>query len=557
MNTNDDVVGPNGSGNGATHALEEGPDMTRPKKTSSDSAPRTLGTATAARGLGLSIVRRLLVLLHQNAIAYCHWKSNEHVGPAVEGLTDLDILVDRKQSADLERIFAAAGFKRFLAPPLRRYPAIEDYLGFDTDSGRIVHLHLHYELTLGEPHLKGYRLPWESTVLGTRLYDPEHGLFVANPAEELVLLIVRKALKMRWRDWVRSAASGGSARLGGDFNREFQFLRAATDEASIADCTARLLGGDLVEPLSRVLAEPASLRTFYSFTTAVRRVLRPHRTFAPLSALLSRWVREAQWLFDVVNRRYFHVPIPLRRISCRGGRTIVLLGSDGAGKSSLSNSLVRWLGNKVDVLPIYFGSGDGRAAFYRQPLLLAHRFHMRLIDARSGRFSSDGLLESSDINAAKNRFAGHAHAAARVLWALILAYEKRGKIRKMVRARNRGIIVICDRFPQSQVEGFNDGPRLAAWRTHRWSVFRWLAAWESVPYRLAAETRPDLVIRLTVAPQFAKHRRPEMTIEALTRRVAAVQSLTFNADTIVADINADQQIDVVAQQAKEFVWDYL
>ena len=115
-------------------------------------------------------------------LSICHWKSNEHLAPALDGLTDLDVLVDRRQHIELQALLAYSGFKRFTATPLRGYPAVEDYLGFDEATGRLAHLHLHYQLTLGQRHLKGYRLPWEARVLATRRLDPAHGVFVSDPA---------------------------------------------------------------------------------------------------------------------------------------------------------------------------------------------------------------------------------------------------------------------------------------------------------------------------------------------------------------------------------------
>ena len=155
---------------------------------------------------GLAVVRGLLARLHEADLAYCHWKSNEHLEAAIEGLTDLDILVDRRRDGELRRILADSGFKRFVAPPLRAYPGIEDYLALDRDTGRLVHLHLHHRLTLGERHLKGYRLPWEARLLATRRLDPATGVYVADPAIELVLLLVRAALKQRARDRARRLA---------------------------------------------------------------------------------------------------------------------------------------------------------------------------------------------------------------------------------------------------------------------------------------------------------------------------------------------------------------
>ena len=53
----------------------------------------------------------------------------------------------------------------------------------------------------------------------------------------------------------------------------------------------------------------------------------------------------------------------------------------------------------------------------------------------------------------------------RVVWALALAVEKRSKMRRARRARNRGMLVLCDRYPQTKILGFNDGPLLAGLAT--------------------------------------------------------------------------------------------
>ena len=101
------------------------------------------------------------------------------------------------------RILACNGLKRFTATPLRSYPGIEDYLTLDDDdTGRLVHLHLHYQLTLGEPFLKGYRLPWEPLLLSTRRMDAEHGITVADANLEFLLVVVRERL-LRLRNMFR------------------------------------------------------------------------------------------------------------------------------------------------------------------------------------------------------------------------------------------------------------------------------------------------------------------------------------------------------------------
>jgi len=502
-------------------------------------------------------VNGLFKRLNEAGVAYCHWKSNEHLAAAVAGLTDLDVLIARHHGLELQRILSTCGFKRFATPPLGSYPAIEDYLGFDQATGRIAHLHLHYELTLGERYLKGYRLPWEARILETRRLDPEHDVYVAEPEIELLLLLVRYALKQRARDRIRRMLFGVREGSMTDFEREFAWLRERADEARVLSTAQHLLGPGAEPPLRRLLAEPRSASARAAFARVVRPILRTHRTYGWLEAPLRAWVRELHWYADAVNRRYLHRPIPMRRISPRGGTIVVLVGSDGSGKSTLSRTLQSWLGWKLDVMPIYFGSGDGRAAFYRQPLRLAYR-HLRPFLGGAGTARPLVIEEPAGTRApARAASDGVLRAAARIPWALALSLEKRGKLRRMRRARNRGMVVICDRFPQSDIPGFNDGPLLAHWHEHRWRICRALAAWETTPYVEAGRAAPELVIKLVAAPAVVSLRRPEMSAKGLERRVQAVKTLRFHSTTRVVELDASASLDAIALTAKRHVWDAL
>jgi len=502
----------------------------------------------------LRLVSELFKRLNEADIAYCHWKSNEHLGAAVAGLTDLDVLVDRRRSLELQRIFSAYGFKLFAAPPLRAYPAIEDYIGFDYDTGRLVHLHLHYALTLGERHLKGYRLPWEARILKTRRLDPEHGVYIAEPSIELLLLLIRTALKERARDRLLRMCSSRPGGNTTDFEREFAWLRGRVDEAVVLETAHSLLGLGADHALRRLLAEPRDANSLAAFAAVLRPMLRRQRTYGRLEAPLHAWMRELHWYADAINRRYLHRPSPLRRVSPRGGTVVVLVGSDGTGKSTLSRTLQRWLGSKLDVLPIYFGSGDGPAAFYRQPLRLARHLLRPLLGKAVSRRPSVVEERVSSPALAEIRSNGSLRAIARVPWALALSFEKRGKLRRMTKARNRGMVVICDRFPQVDVPGLNDGPLLDHWREHRWRGCRAIAALEARPYVEAGQAAPELVVKLVAAPEVAMQRRPEMRREGLDQRVQAVKELRFQPTTRVVELNANESFDTIALTAKRHVW---
>jgi hypothetical protein len=104
----------------------------------------------------LSAIARLLDALQENNILYCHWKSNEHLAASMAGDTDLDVLFDEKQKEEIESLLNTLGFKRFDAIRQKQYKDIVDFLCLDAQSGKIIHLHTHYRLTMGEPYLKGY-----------------------------------------------------------------------------------------------------------------------------------------------------------------------------------------------------------------------------------------------------------------------------------------------------------------------------------------------------------------------------------------------------------------
>jgi hypothetical protein len=499
----------------------------------------------------LAVTRDLFDRLHAAEFRYCHWKSNEHVGAGMQGLTDLDVLVERGRSDDLQRILADSGFRRFQATALTAYPAVEDYLGFDEVTGRIVHLHLHHRLTLGQKHLKGYRLPWEEVVLASSRLDPEHGLQVAAPEMELLLLVVRDALKRRLRS--RVALWLGRVPAQGDFAREFAWLVERSTPEAVVDLAVRLIGAEAEAPLRRILEQDAQPQDMISFAAVVRPALRLHRTYGRLTAALLMPIREGFWALGGLSRKRFHWAVPLRRISPRGGVVVAFLGSDGAGKSTQCAGTVAWLSEKLDVVPVYFGSGDGPSSLLRLPLKFARRLFERRLFGRH----TPGANPSGTPGKNRTGWRGKIRGVAMVFWALSLSLEKRSRLRRMVRARNRGLIVICDRFAQNQFEGFNDGRLLGKLAHSRWRLARALAAWEARPYEESQLEAPDLVIKLVASTNVALFRRPEMTAEEINRRIDAVRSIRFPDQTQDAEVNADQPLEAVTRSVRRLIWGVL
>jgi len=139
-----------------------------------------------------------------------------------------------------------------------------------------------------------------------------------------------------------------------------------------------------------------------------------------------------------------------------------------------------------------------------------------------------------------------------MVWATVVAIEKRSKLLAAHRGARRGLIVVADRYPHNDELDFNDGPLLAQLR----KAPLWLRRFEGGPYALARRLPPDLLIKLTVTPETAARREPDMDPAVAVQRIDALQRLTFPGAR-VASIDADQPLAEVIRAIKREVWGLL
>lgn len=501
----------------------------------------------------LTIIKSLLQRLHEENVLYCHWKSNEHLAASMRGETDLDLLFEDSRRADVERILVNSGFKYFPAVRHARYPGVVDYIGMDPDTTRIVHVHAHFRLTAGEKYLKGYHLPWERLLLTTRIFDTEHEIYTAEPNIEAILLLTREALKHRTRDSLQMLL--GRPWLGDDSRRELRWLSKRVEREEIDKILPKLGANEQLARLYRMLLDSEGrLLSVLKFVRAIKNFCRPHRHYHPLAAGFICLFREARSRgLQRVKRVSRNLPpaIPIRRVRPERGLLIAFIGSDGSGKSTACASTSKWLGKKLDVVSLYLGSGQGPSSLARRALTWLRGFRKRAPKLKVGVSPSMVGPGSVDNN---SRFSPTVY---RVIWALLLACERRRKLRRAWTARSRGIVVVTDRFPQAQVFGFNDGPLLVQFRNHKSRILRWAATWEWRTYdEISALYRPDLVFRLHVSPVVASGRRPEMTIEETRRKQDALFSVSWSGTSVVT-INADQDLEAVTREIRTMVWSIL
>ena len=483
----------------------------------------------------------------ESQVRYCHFKSNEHLLDGLAGRTDLDVLIDHRHARAAHGALACCGFKRFATKFGVAYPAIEDYMGFDDATGRLIHVQLHYSLVLGEKHLKGYQLRFDNEILDTRVADDVTNHYISDPNYEMLLLLVRFALKVRFRDRVLELF--GRSYFRGRALGEFRWLKGRTDPERLRILTETEFGEKAGAMVDGLTVAPPSIRKLGKFRSSAADTLSRDRTCGPIEARPLRMAREFFWVLGGLNKRYFHLPMAFRLTNPTGGRIIAVLGADGSGKSTITKKIHTWLTWTLDVYPVYLGSGDGRCSLIRWPMRLAFRVLGPFLRRH---YPAPPRDDTGDGTGSRYRRV----SPARALWALVLALEKQSKMRAVVKARNRGMIVVCDRFPQIQVRDF-DGPMLVSWRESSSLVLRRLGQWESKIYRQLVDIAPDLVIKLEVPPEVAVIRAPDMSLEESRWRMAAVRQIKYGRGSQTLVIDGTRPLDEVLLGVKKAIWEQL
>lgn len=481
----------------------------------------------------LALVERFCERLQRDAVRYCHWKSNDLLERSLNGVNDLDLLVDRTHLDAFAALLGEFGFKLALPPEAERLPGVLDYYGYDRDTGTLVHLHLHYQLVVGQDRTKNYHLPLEAMLLhDTRTAS---GFSVPQPAHDYVVFVIRMLLKHGGWD----ALLAGQGRLPASARRELRFLQPQIERERLDAALRRWLPA--VDPAFFARCE----RTLRDDAGALRRALvtrllqRRLRACARRPMAADLWLKQSRRVWRGLRRRLGRLP---RKRLAGGGTMIALVGGDGAGKSSAIADIERWLGGTFELSTVHLGRPpwSTRTRLVRGALKLA-RLGVRAVSRRAPPpFTLDDAPRSWHWCVARDRFLQYARARRRV---------------------GRGAIVICDRFPLRPLS-LMDGPqieRLEAGRPGsrpRWrrAFYRWLAGRERRWYRSLVE--PELLIVLRLPPAVAVARRSDEDSEFVRSRNEEIWRTDWRV-TGARVIDAEQPQAAVQDQIRALIWSRL
>lgn len=479
----------------------------------------------------LTAVANLFFALNKAGVRYCHWKSNVRLEDGLNGRTDLDLLVDPEHAPRFRHILNQHQVKALRAAPGKAYPGIENYLGFDAKSGRLFHLHVHYQLILGEQFVKNYVLPLEQQVFASVCLP--QGVLVPSPAIELVIFCLRALLKYRDRDGLKDILSVRSPGLPAHVRHEIEWLWQRTTPDQLKEAISQT--GIVSEALVFTFLEAARSKTrdgwqLLRLRSQVRRALRPYQRRDRLQASFA--------YFRQLWRQRKSAPRSKMTLET-GGRTLALIGADGAGKSTMCQLITDWLSWKLDVQLYYLGS--------KQPSRRSQLIYLLFRMARRSQRTAAGWFGPQSLPA---KWLVQLRQILQYSHHLSIGRDRLHRYQES-QAKAETAVVIYDRYP---LDSLLDGPKIYL-NGHANSVGRAFAAAEQGIYRKIGQPRHFLL--LNVSPEISLQRKPDHDRTAVTAKAQFLNQFAVTMTENLLSINADLPFDEVERQLKTAVWQVL
>ena len=495
----------------------------------------------------LDICKQLFHQWNDQEIKYCHWKSNEHLMEGLDGETDLDVFVAPLDKERAEAILIQCRYIKCLTQKGHRYPNVCEWIGFDTSTGRLVHVHLHYQIITGTSYCKEYVFPVDELIIESRELDKETNVYVTNPNLEIIILLCRIALKAKKKHGIH---------VGKGDRREIAYLKERMQNDGVHNLCVQLMGEDGDKFCSLIMEEELTCEEWYKVYHIASKWLKPYRKYSKLHVFFRHHYHQIRELFLFIANKKYNRCFINRKTFPNNHLSICLLGQDGSGKSTVTMELEKWLNWKIDAHRFYLGSGEHYKSMAKRLVSKAskskkqdHHTEHPQYDKSSG---SQGKKKKKNI---KNFL-----AATLVSWNLLgIARRAYKEVRRANQYMKKGGIPLFDRFPQTQFEGIYDGPKIADYYRQNsldFTIVKWMAQRECAIIKKIQDYQPRLVFKLMLSPEESIRRKPFENLEAVTRKHEITQQLQFpNSAVYIVDATQDYQQEMVFIKNK--IWEAL
>lgn len=505
---------------------------------SDGSAPHSTSATVAALPIAVALFRAL----DEAGVRYGIVRNLATLRDALAGRDDVDLLVDKQDypafCAIVNQLHGLRGVS--LSCHDNVCAGREDWFVPDFSCGGYLHLDTHIGVRVGWKFRKRYLVFDHSVITWGRVCIDGVSVPVVSPEDEIRIAIARFAFRawaLPWRRWVA---------IPGDWKDQLAKLPAVPGEQGVHVAECRFGRTGMVS--CRIRQEGDGLAVHRRDLTRLRHSIRQMSGFTGSGGIADpavHLVRKISYRAVSVLGRLTPGAVPTKRRLGSGGIVVAVVGPDGLGKSTQVDRLAQLFRWKFGCAKAYVGTGDGGGWWLRkglQHLVFPHRRQLKAVVQRD----NDGASQRS-------RAKEGVLAAGLAFWGVLIAIERYTVVKRAHRWATRGLIVICDRWPQAQRTGYLDGPMIppTLLAVRGLSV---LARFEKKLYRKMEELRPHLTLHLVSDHAVSEKRKPgEITKAAFDARLSLMAELRAQ-DKDIRTVDASSSVEVVTRELFKRIW---
>lgn len=494
----------------------------------------------------LEICKKLFDQWNYHKVRYCHWKSNEHLMQGLDGETDLDVYVSPLDEKIAESLLSDLLYIKCITQKGSRYPNVCEWMGFDKVSGKLVHVHLHYQIITGTKYCKEYVFPIDDLIIATRVLDLDTNVYVTNPNLEIIILYCRIALKAKKKKHIL---------LGKGDCREIEYLKSAIQNDKVLGL-CNLLFGDKGEAFYSFI-EKTNLSSveWYRLFKFASQWLKPYRKYSKLHVFLRHHYFNIRNLVIIfVNTKFDRYLINKKTLN-NNSFAICFLGQDGSGKSTVTIELCKWLNWKLAAHRFYLGSGDHYKGILNRLIIKGAKKNNKEKCSNPKGCSIDQTNKKTKKE--KKNLKNFVKSMILATNRLVIARRAYKEVLKAEKYREKGGIPMFDRFPQLQFEGIYDGPKIA--ESYResgldYAIVKKMAKLEYRYIEKIQKYQPKLIFKLILPPEESIRRKPHESLSVVAKKHEITKQLQFpNSMVVMVDATQDYQQELL--YIKNKIWE--
>jgi thymidylate kinase len=428
----------------------------------------------------------LLSKLKKYDIKYCHWKSNMNLSTELNG-GELDLFVENESKNDFESLIGELGFIKAFDSLQSHVDNVHHFYGMDRGSGKILHLHVFYDILTGESISKNLNLKLDDLLLKDLSYKSK--VVIPSAKVELIIFLIRIFSKhqsiieylLLLRDY-------------GSIKKELLHIEQRMGEDKNLDKILKKYFNGLPEKLiKKSIQSIKSEENFFSKYLIAKKINKYIKKYARYNRVMAFYLR------NVLVLKYVLQKLVIRRktkVLSKDGFVCAIAGPDATGKSTMVKNLNKTLAKDFKVEKYHLGKP--KSSFLTIPFNLISPIIKIIFDEKR----NTQLVKNK-----KSHLQDHS-GLIQSISSIVLAYDRLKLTKKIFKKAKNGSIVICDRWPSKKI-GAMDSPRIRCLESSgiRNKIIMFLQKIEQSIY--GKIQNPNLIIQLTVPIEIAIERNTD------------------------------------------------